>query len=116
MRDEDLIRLKHMRDAAEEALSFTRGKSRENLESDRQLVLSLIHLVEIIGEAATKVDKATREQYPQIQWPSIIAMRHRLVHAYYDVDLDQVWDTVENDLPTLLSQLQIVITSSGKEK
>lgn len=60
---------------------------------------------EIVGEAATKVSDESRTALPSVPWPDRIAMRHRLIHAYFDVNLDIVWDTVEVDLPPLCAGL-----------
>ena len=64
---------------------------------DRQLVLSLVKDIEIVGEAAAQVTGPTRLQTPEIPWQSIVAMRNRLVHAYFNINLDIVWQTVQND-------------------
>jgi len=87
-------------DAAREAEGFVRGKQREDLDSDRLLVLGLMKAVEIIGEAAYQISPSTRSQLPGIPWEDIIGMRHRLVHAYFDIDLDILWHTVQDDLPS----------------
>lgn len=102
MRRDDAIRVKHMIDAAREALSFAKDKTRQNLSSDRMLTLSLIKSIEIIGEAASTVTEETRNQYPEIPWRNIVGMRNRLIHVYYDIDLDRVWDTITDDLPGLI--------------
>jgi len=102
MRKEDRVRLQHMLIAAREAVSFTQGKSRNDFQDDRVLVLAIVRSVEIIGEAASKVDPEIRDKLPEIPWSMIVAMRNRLIHAYYDVDLDRVWDTVALDLPPLI--------------
>lgn len=86
----DEVRLLHMRDAAREALTFAHGRSRADLDHDRMLVLALVKAIEIVGEAASQIGPATRAQLPEIQWAAIITMRHRLVHAYFDVNLDIV--------------------------
>jgi uncharacterized protein with HEPN domain len=88
---EDKVRLQHMNDAASEAVAFLEGRSQSDLNYDRMLVLSLVKLIEIIGEAASRVTDRTRKQYPEIPWVNIIAMRNRLIHAYYDVDLNILW-------------------------
>ena len=95
-----------MRDAALEAGEFLAGHRRDDLDRDRMLVLALVKCIEIIGEAACQTTAATRAALPEIPWPSIVAMRHRLVHAYFDVDHDRVWDTVTGDLPSLVEALQ----------
>ena len=105
MRKEDEIRLRHMSDAAREAVSFVKGRQRSDLESNRQMVLALVKDIEIVGEAATQVSERTREELHQIPWQQIVGMRNRLVHAYFDIDLDVVWSTVQQDLPGLIVQL-----------
>lgn len=90
MHRNDEIRLRHMLDAAREAVSFTRGRIRVDLESDRQLVLSLVKDIEIVGEAAVRITESTRTQTPEIPWQEIVAMRNRLVHAYFNINLDIV--------------------------
>ena len=95
-----------MVDAAREALSFAASRGRADLDTDRQLVLALVKCIEIVGEAATQTTTATRAELPDIPWPSIVAMRHRLVHAYFDIDHDRVWDTIVGDLPPLVAALE----------
>jgi uncharacterized protein with HEPN domain len=102
----DRIRLMHMLEAANEALLFVEQASRASLENDRKLVLALVKDVEIIGEAASKVGIETKALASEIPWDEIIVMRHRLVHDYFDVDLDIVWSTVQRDLPDLVKQLE----------
>lgn len=90
----DLVRLQHMMEAAEEIKSFASGKRREDLDQDRILSLSIVRLLEIIGEAANKVSDEIRLKYKAVPWEAIIGTRNRLIHAYFDVDLDIVWETV----------------------
>ena len=109
MNESDVIRLRHMLDAAREALSFVAGRSSEDLGRDRMLVLALIKEIEIIGEAASRISDESRKALPRIPWPKIIAMRNRLIHAYADVDLSIVWDTLTGALPELLRELEIAL-------
>ena len=106
MRNNDGVRLGHMLDAAREAVEFSQNRSREDLDRDRMLCLSLVHLLEIVGEAARGVSAEFRAAHPEIPWRSIAGMRDRLVHGYFDVNLDIVWQTVRQDLPPLVEQLQ----------
>lgn len=106
MRRDDAVRLRHMLDAAREALRFVEGRSRADLDKDRQLVLSLVKEIEIIGEAAYQLSAETRANLPDIPWEDIIGMRHRLVHAYFDINLDILWQTVVEDLPVLVNLLE----------
>jgi uncharacterized protein with HEPN domain len=109
MRRDDSIRLHHMLDAAKEADSFSQNKTRSSLDTDRKLALALVKCIEIIGEAASKISKESREDLPQIPWPNIIGMRNRLIHAYFDINLDILWKTVIEDLPPLISKLEQII-------
>lgn len=95
--------------AARDAVDFARGRTRDDLSTDRQLVLSLVKSIEIIGEAAARVSQETRENHPEIPWPKIIAMRNHLVHAYFEINLTRVWDTVQNDVPHLVSLLEPLV-------
>jgi uncharacterized protein with HEPN domain len=106
MHKDDGIWLHHMLDAAQEAIEFTQGRSYIDLSGDRKLVLALVKDVEIIGEAAYRVSQSTRNQLPGIPWDDIIGMRHRLVHAYFDINLEILWRTVQDDLPPLIAVLE----------
>jgi uncharacterized protein with HEPN domain len=101
----DLARVKHMRDAARECISFVKGKSRASLEKDRILALALTKELEVLGEAASRVSLEFQGAHPKIRWNLIIGMRNRLIHGYFDIDLDLVWTTVTRDLPILARHL-----------
>ena len=105
----DLIRVRHMLAAAKEAMEFAAGKTRKNLEKDRIRVLAIIKSIEIIGEAASKVTEEFKSENKNIPWNDIISMRNRLIHAYFDVNLDIVWQTVKSDLPDLIKALEKIL-------
>lgn len=67
---DDLIRLRHLRDAAEKAIEFSTGKTRQSLDDEELLRLALTKLVEIVGEAAKQVSEATRSTHPEVPWSS----------------------------------------------
>ncbi|MHB8160813.1 MAG: HepT-like ribonuclease domain-containing protein [Thermoleophilia bacterium] len=106
MQHNDIVRFSHMLDSAREAVSFISGKARGDLDSDRKLTLSLVKSIEIIGEAASKVSEEARLDSSSIPWQDITAMRNRLIHAYFDINLDIVWDTVAEELPMLIKTLE----------
>jgi len=114
MQQPDLNRLRHMLDAAKEAIKFTVNKSRKDLDRDRMLTLAIIKSIEIIGEAASKVSESCRSSYPVIPWIDIINIRHRMIHAYFDVNLDIVWETTQTDLPSLVEALEGIISPELK--
>ena len=107
--DEDIVRLRHMLDAAREAVSFAQDRQRADLDTDRQLAHALVRCLEIIGEAASQVSQRTRDAHPEIDWSSIVGMRNRLIHAYFDVNLSIVWKTVTEELPQLLKDLARIL-------
>ncbi len=109
MQKNDLPRLRHILDAAEEAVSFSARRSRQDLEVDRQLALSLVQLLQIIGEAARAISNEFRTAHPEIPWKKMAGMRDFLIHRYFDVNLTTVWETVGQDLPPLIEELRKVI-------
>jgi len=109
MQRTDAVRLRHIVDAAAEAMAFARARSRKDLDADRQLNLSVVHLLEIIGEASKGVSEECRAAHPEIAWRKMAAMRDRLIHGYFDVNLDVVWETVTQDLPPLVAQIQRIL-------
>ena len=109
----DLVRLRHILDSAEEAIAFTSGRSREDLQNDRMLNLSLVRLLEIIGEAAREISQELCQTHPKTAWKEMAGMRDRLIHGYFDVNLDVVWETVHKDLPPLVGQLKEILGSEN---
>ena len=105
---DDLTRIKHMLDSVNEALSFIKNKTRKDLDQNRMLVLSLVKCIEIIGEAANSITDDLKFKHSSIPWQDIIKMRHRLIYAYFDVDYDIVWKTVQDELPELIKELKKV--------
>jgi uncharacterized protein with HEPN domain len=82
------------------------GASGAIWKRDRVLALALMRSIEIIGEAASKVSPEVRTEHPDVPWSDIIGMRHRLIHAYFEIDLGRVCDTLATDLPPLIVQLE----------
>ena len=114
MHKDDAIRLRHMLDAVREAIGFAQDRTRIDLNGDRQLVLALVKDIEIVGEAAYQVSQTARDQLPGIPWGDIIGMRHRLVHAYFAINLDIVWRTLQDDLPPLITELERVAPGEAR--
>jgi len=109
MKPDDKIRVQHMIDAAKEAKSFVGDTSEQDFIKNRMLILSVIKEIEIIGEAASKISEITKLEYPDIPWQDIVGMRNRLIHGYFDVNVKLVWNTVKNNLPTLIESLKEII-------
>ena len=100
-----------MREAAATALEMTAGYERADLSTNTMLAMALTRCLEILGEAASKMSTDTSARFPAIPFAKIVAMRNRLIHAYFDVDLDIVWTTVTEDLPALLPALDQALAS-----
>jgi uncharacterized protein with HEPN domain len=105
-RHDDTTRLRHMLDHALEAVQMARLHRREDLDSDRQLNLALVRLIEIVGEAAARVSEEGRARWPGIPWGGVVGLRNRLVHGYDNVDFDVLWQIIQVDLPPLIGELR----------
>jgi uncharacterized protein with HEPN domain len=98
-----------MVDHAREAAAMAAGRTRADLDTDRQFNLALVRLLEIVGEAAARVPQPFRHRYPHVPWRDIADLRNRLIHGYDMVDLDRMWSIVHADLPPLIEQLQSIL-------
>jgi len=94
-----------MLDHAREAVEMTEGRSRSDLDADRQLNLALVRLLEVVGEAAARVPEDYRQQHPDIPWRDIADLRNRLIHGYDTVNFDILWTIIRKDLPPLIEML-----------
>lgn len=112
MQHDDRVYLRHMAEVAAKAGAMA-GADRARFDGDEVLQLALIHLIQMLGEAAGRVSDATRTRYPSIPWREIIGMRHRVVHDYMAVELDIVWQVVSADLPLLVPRLELAAREGG---
>jgi uncharacterized protein with HEPN domain len=106
MSPDDRWRVSHMVEAAELALSFVADRDRTQLDSDAMLRFALMRAIEVVGEAASQVSEDGRKALPEVPWAQIVGMRNRLIHAYFDINRQILWDTVQLALPKLLAQLK----------
>ncbi len=107
------VRLRHMLDHAREAVEMVKGKTRADLSTDRKLNLSLVRLLEIVGEAAGRMPEEERSCHPDLPWPQIVSLRNRLIHGYDSVDFDILWNIITNDLPPLIERLEQIVSSEN---
>ncbi len=101
--------LRHIADEIIFVLNATEGKSKDTVINDPVLSRAVIRSLEIIGEASNKLDPDFKTEHPEIEWRKIIGTRHRLIHDYFGVDYDIVWDIIANKLSDLLDFIEQII-------
>ena len=100
--------------ACREVQEFIAGVSREEFKADRKLQSALCMKLEIIGEAARTVSDEYKTAHPDIPWRDIVGLRHRIVHEYFRLDLDIIWDIVQKDIPALIAMVEPLIPPEKK--
>jgi len=105
-RPDDPTHVRHMLEAARKIQTFSTGRTKQDLEAEELLALGLVRLLEIIGEAATRVTDNTRKDNAAVPWAQVIGMRNRLIHGYDVIDLDILWRTITDDVPALVCALE----------
>ena len=111
--------LEHIQQAAIDARSFVDGLAKEDFLADKRTQQAVIMSLIIIGEAATKIMDgytAFTQAHSEVPWRSMRNMRNRMAHGYFDINLDIVWDTVQEWLPELLKQLPSVLQDSDQAR
>lgn len=102
----DRERLQHMLDAATDVRSFITGRVRRDLDTDIMLRRATVNALQVIGEAAARVSEQGRARVPTLPWGQIVATRNILVHVYWGIDADQVWNMAEQDVPVMIAALE----------
>lgn len=106
MSNSDALYLEHMLGNARKIAARTVGLTRQRYDADEDLQIVFTHLVQVIGEAASRVSADMRQAHPEVPWQKIIGMRYRLVHDYLHVDLDILWTVVTERIPELITLLE----------
>ena len=102
---DDSVYLKHILDAIRKIEQYMGNHTLEEFEEDSLLQDGIIRGLEVIGEASSHLSPEMREKMSNINWSSVIAMRNKLIHEYFGVDLGAVWKTATEDVPQLKRQL-----------
>ena len=111
MRD-DRERLQDVLDAIARINKYA-DRGRTSFDQDELIQTWIIHHIQIIGEASSKLSDELKAAYPDVPWAQIIAMRNILVHDYFGLDLEEVWSVVERDLPDLKRKIEAILEQSG---
>lgn len=94
---------------ARRARSFTESATLKSFLSDAQLQAATLHVLQIVGEAASKVSPEFRRDHPEIEWERIVNLRHRLVHDYPRIELPKIWIVVRDHIPPLIAVLEPLV-------
>ncbi|MEM4308546.1 MAG: DUF86 domain-containing protein [Thermoplasmata archaeon] len=114
MSKDDTVYLKHILDALQRIEEYTQGVSYECFQKSNLIQAGVIRELEIVGEATKRLSENTRMRYPHIPWNKMARMRDKLIHGYFGVDLDAVWDTVKKDVPLLKTMLVEILEKENK--
>ena len=106
---DDAVFLKHVLDSINQIEEYVDGMGFEDFVSSRLVQDGVVRQLEIIGEATKHLSPELREKYPKTPWEDIAGMRDKLIHHYFGVDLEVVWDTVEKDLPALKKNVKKIL-------
>lgn len=115
MQRDDRLYLGHMLDAARKIVEKTRDLDRMAFDRDEDRRLVVVHLIQTSGEAARRVSDDERARHPDIPWRQAVAMRHKIVHDYFQIDEDIVWEVATTDLPPLLVPLARLLPTEPPE-
>lgn len=107
--------LRHMLDEAEFLINYSQGLTQEAFIQDETLKRAFVRSIEIIGEASKQIPDGLKRKYSHIQWRAIAGMRDRLIHAYFGVDYDIVWDVVVNKIPLLKKDIEAILQQEKNE-
>ena len=106
----DKIRLQHIVEAIDTIFEFVGGVSKEHFLSNKMMQFAIIKNLEIVGEAAYLLTKDLKQNHPEVEWKDIEGMRHFLVHEYYQISNEIIWQTIENDLESLKTKVNKIIS------
>jgi uncharacterized protein with HEPN domain len=111
----DLERLDDILEILEAASKISERvqRGRDRFDADEDTRLSVIHLIEMIGEATSRLSAQLREKYPEVPWRGAIAMRNRVIHGYFDIDYDRVWEAAAFEVPSFAAQVQVIRADVG---
>ncbi|MEM5792976.1 MAG: DUF86 domain-containing protein [Candidatus Aenigmatarchaeota archaeon] len=109
MKRDETVYLKDILESIERIEEYKRGINRKKFLENPQIQDSIIRRLEIIGEAVKNLSKGFREEHPQVEWKKISGTRDILIHSYFGVNLERVWNLIELDLPKLKKEIEKIL-------
>jgi uncharacterized protein with HEPN domain len=113
MRPDDRARLQHIVEHAGHIAAFLRERTRDDLDADMQLLFAVVRALEIIGEATTRMSEEFKREHSDLPWAELAGMRNRLVHAYFDINREIVWNAATVELPPLAAKVAAILRGSS---
>lgn len=110
----DIVYIKHIRDAIELILEYTKDLKKSSFNSKDMIQDAVIRRIEIIGEAVKNISMKFKEKYSDIPWKIIAGMRDKLIHGYFNVDVERVWNVVIKDIPNIKKKIEEIIIAEAE--
>jgi uncharacterized protein with HEPN domain len=111
----DEVLLLDMLIAAQKVSRFAKGLTRETLETNEMAASAIMREFQVLGEAARVVSDEGKKNYTKISWKAISGMRNKLIHEYFNIDFDILWETIRDDIPSLTTQLEALVPPDDEE-
>ncbi len=108
-KENQLIFVKHILENIKNVEDFSRNLTKKELERNKQKQYAIVRAIEVVGEAAKNLSTSFKEKHSEISWKEIIGTRDRIIHHYFGVDLDIIWEIVKKDLPDLKKKIQEIL-------
>ena len=115
MKKADIVYLKHIRDAISRIEEYTKTVGHDDFIKNNLIQDGAIRQLEIIGEATKRISRQFKSNNPHIPWRDIAGMRDKLIHDYFGVDIEAVWDTVKRDIPALKKEVKKILSEDQKK-
>lgn len=110
----DVVFLKHILDSIGAIEQFSKNTTKDKLNSNRLKRSAIVREIEIIGEAVKNISQNLKHEHKEVEWKEIVGTRDKMIHHYFGVDVNIVWDIVKNGLPKLKKQIQQILESLGE--